>query len=58
VRNGAKPILGVIGGLPPGSPAVFEAAYGRGWLVELLEDCGLPRTWCTRCGARRSPRRG
>jgi Transposase len=31
----------VIGGLPPGTPAAFEAAYGTSWLVELLEDYGF-----------------
>jgi hypothetical protein len=41
VPNGVKPILGVIGGLPPGTPAAFEAAFGTGWLVELLEDYGF-----------------
>jgi len=41
VPNGAKPILGVIGGLPAGTPAAFEAAFGWGWLVELLEDYGF-----------------
>jgi transposase len=41
VPNGAEPILSVIGGLPPGTPAAFEAAYGWGWLVELLEDYGF-----------------
>ena len=41
VPNGAEPILGVIGGLPPGTPAAFEAAYGWGWLVEVLEDYGF-----------------
>ena len=41
VNNGETPILSVIGGLPPGTPAAFEAAYGRGWLVELLEDYGF-----------------
>jgi transposase len=41
VPNGAEPILGVIGGLPPGTPAAFEAAYGTTWLVELLEDYGF-----------------
>jgi Transposase len=35
------PILSVIGGLPAGTPAAFEAAYGWGWLVELLEDYGF-----------------
>jgi len=29
------PVLGV---LPPGTPVAFEAAYGWGWLVELLEE--------------------
>jgi transposase len=28
VPNGAEPILGVIGGLPPGTPAAFEAEVG------------------------------
>jgi len=43
--------------LPPGTPAAFEAACGTSWLMELLEDYGFARTWCTRRGARRSPRR-
>src|SRR5205809_5171027 len=41
VPNGAEPILKVIGGLPPGTPAAFEAAFGTGWLVELVEDHGF-----------------
>jgi transposase len=41
VPNGAEPILKVIGGLPPRTPAAFEAAYGTSWLVELLEDYGF-----------------
>ncbi len=41
VPNGVEPILTVIGGLPPGTPAAFEAAYGTSWLVELLEDYGF-----------------
>ena len=41
VPNGVEPILGVIGGLPPGTPAAFEAAYGWGWLAGLLEDYGF-----------------
>ena len=41
VPNGAEPILKVIGGLPSGTPAAFEAAYGTSWLVELLEDYGF-----------------
>jgi transposase len=41
VPNGVEPILSVIGGLPAGTPAAFEAAFGWGWLVELLEDYGF-----------------
>jgi transposase len=41
VPNGVKPILSVIGGLPAGTKAAFEAAFGWGWLVELLEDYGF-----------------
>jgi hypothetical protein len=41
VNNGVTPILSVIGGLPPGTPAAFEAAFGWGWLLELLEDYGF-----------------
>jgi transposase len=41
VTNGVETILGVIGGLPPGTPAAFEAAFGWGWLAELLEDYGF-----------------
>jgi transposase len=39
--NGAGPILKLIGGLPAGTPVAFEAAFGWGWLVELLEDYGF-----------------
>jgi transposase len=41
VVNGQQPILGLIGGLPAGTPVAFEAAYGWGWLVEVLEDYGF-----------------
>jgi transposase len=41
VPNGVQPILKVIGGLPPGAPAAFEACYGASWLVGLLEDYGF-----------------
>jgi transposase len=39
--TGVEPVLGVIGGLPPGTPVAFEAAFGWGWLVELLQDYGF-----------------
>src|SRR5262252_9485484 len=42
VPNGVESVLGVIGGLPNGVESVaFEAAFGWGWLVELLEDYGF-----------------
>jgi transposase len=41
VPNGVRPILSVIGGLPAGTPAAYEAAFGWGWLLELLEDYGF-----------------
>src|SRR5262250_2959963 len=41
VPNGTQPVLGVIGGLPPGTPVAFEAAFGWGWPVGLLEDYGF-----------------
>ena len=33
VPNGVEPILKVIGGLPPGTPAASGAAFGTGWLA-------------------------
>jgi len=41
VVNGSEPMLRLIGGLPAGTPVAFEAAFGWGWLVELLEDYGF-----------------
>src|SRR5579859_4115491 len=41
VPNGVEPVLRVIGSLPAGTPAAYEAAFGWGWLVELLEACGF-----------------
>src|SRR5258708_7556867 len=40
VVKGREPILKLIGELPAGTPVAFEAAYGWGWMVELLEDYG------------------
>jgi transposase len=34
-------LIPILGGLPPGTPVAFEAAYGWGWLVELLEELEL-----------------
>ena len=41
VVNGSEPMLRLIGGLPAGTPVAFEAAYGWGWLIGLLEDYGF-----------------
>ena len=41
VPNGVEQILSVIGGLPAGTPTAFEAAFGWGWLLELLEGYGF-----------------
>ncbi len=41
VVNGSEPMLRLIGDLPAGTPVAFEAAYGWGWLIELLEDYGF-----------------
>jgi len=41
VPNGVAPILSVIGGLPAGTPAAYEAAFGWGWLPELPEGYGF-----------------
>ena len=39
--NGTEPLLRLIGDLPSGTPVAFEAAFGWGWLAELLEDYGF-----------------
>jgi transposase len=41
VANGRAPLLEVIGDLPLGTPVAFEAAFGWGWLIELLQDHGF-----------------
>jgi transposase len=40
VVNGVEPILKVIGGYATHTPVAFEAAFGWGWLLELLDDYG------------------
>ena len=41
VVNGSEPMLRLIGDLPSGTPVAFEAAFGWGWLVQLLEGYGF-----------------
>src|SRR5690242_11406361 len=58
VPNAVEPLLKVIGGLPPGTPTAFEAAYGTSWLVELLESYGFTPhlVHASRCKAIGPPR--
>ena len=58
VVNGSGPMLRLIGDLPPGTPVASGAAFaGAGWPI-CWRITASRRAWCTRCGARRSPRRG
>ena len=41
VVNGSEPMLRLIGDLPAGTPVASGAAFGWGWLVQLLEDYGF-----------------
>ncbi len=57
VVNGSEPFLRLIGDLPSGTPVAFEAAFGWGDSSNCSRTTASTRTWCTRYGARRSPRR-
>jgi transposase len=39
--NGTEPLLRLIGDLPSGTPVASGAAFGWGWLADLLEDYGF-----------------
>jgi transposase len=41
LANDPAQLVPILGALPPGTPVAFEAAYGWGWLVELLEELEL-----------------
>ena len=41
VPNDPAQLVPILGTLPPGTPVAFEAAYGWGWLVDLLEELEL-----------------
>ena len=59
VPSGGEPILKVIGGLPPGTPAAIRGRVRHGVAGEgCWRATASTRTWRTRCGARRSPRPG
>ena len=58
VVNGSEPMLRLIGDLPSGTPVAFEAAFGWAGWSSCWRTTASSRTWCTRCGARRSPQPG
>jgi transposase len=41
LRNDPAELVPLLGRLEPGTPVAFEAAYGWGWVTELLEDLEL-----------------
>src|SRR5947208_10154749 len=41
VDNGSDAMLDILEDLEPGTPVAFEAAYGWGWLADLLEERAL-----------------
>jgi len=41
LANDPAKLVPILGALPAGTPVAFEAAYGWGWLVELLEELEL-----------------
>jgi transposase len=41
VLNDPAQLVPILGALAPGTPVAFEAAYGWGWLVDLLEELEL-----------------
>jgi hypothetical protein len=41
LANDSAELTSILGGLAPGTPVAFEAAYGWGWLAALLEELSL-----------------
>jgi transposase len=39
--NDPAELTALLGRLEPGTPVAFEAAYGWGWLADLLDELGL-----------------
>jgi transposase len=54
--NDPAELVTILGSLEPGTPVAFEAAYGWGWLVDLLEDLELEPHLVHPAAARPSPR--
>jgi transposase len=49
--NDPARLVPILGTLPPGTPVAFEAAYGWGWLVALLEELEPHLVHPSRCKA-------
>ena len=59
VVNGSEPMLRLIGDLPAGDAGGVRGRVRLGLAgPSCWRTTASSRTWCTRCGARRSPRRG
>lgn len=54
VPNDPAELNTILGVLEPGTPAVFEAAYGWGGSPTCATTSSSTRTWHIRCSARRS----
>ena len=58
LANDPAKLSPVLGGLPPGTPVAFEAAYGwAGWSI-CSRNWSWSRTWSIPAAARQSPRPG
>ena len=58
LANDPAKLVPILGARAPGTPVALEAAYGWGWLVELLEELELEPHLVHPAAARRSPRPG
>ena len=59
VVNGSEPMLRLIGDLPAGHAGGVRGRVRLGLAgPSCWRTTASTRTWCTRCGARRSPRPG
>ena len=58
VANDPAQLVAILGGLPPGTPVAFEAAYGWAGWSGCWRNWSWDRTWSIPAAARRSPRPG
>jgi hypothetical protein len=55
VSNRLEELMVPLGSLEPGTPVAFEACYGWGWVVELLDELELEPHLAHPSPTRRSP---